>query len=146
MWTVIWGIAAIVLLIVEIMTVNTISICFVGGALVSCLLAIIGLPSWLQLIAFIVISVILILTARKFFVLKLKPKQKALEDVNKIEGKIALVEMDIKPGVNGLVNLNGVNWTAMALDDDKSISKGERVIICRQEGNKCYVEKYDEIK
>lgn len=145
-WVIVWGIAAVALFIAEVMTINTISICFVGGALVACLLAYIGLPAWLQVIAFIAISVILIFTARKFFVKKYNKSSKQLEDRTKIEGKVALVAQDIKPGIKGVVNLDGVTWTAVALDEEATIHSGERVIICRQEGTKCFVEKYDELK
>ena len=97
-WVITWAVAAVALFIAEVMTINTISICFVGGALVACLLAYVGLPAWLQVIAFLLVSVVLIFTARKYFVKKVKPA-KVLEDASRVEGKVALVSQDIAPGV-----------------------------------------------
>lgn len=140
-----WGVAAVVLFVVEVATINTISICFVGGAIVSLLLALIGLPFWLQFIAFVVVSVTLILTARKFLVNK-TAGNKAIEDKTRIEGKLAIVSQPIKPGIKGQVKLDGVCWTATTFNEDETLKVGERVVICKQEGNKCFVEKYDEMK
>lgn len=140
-----WIVAAVVLFIVELMTISTISICFVGGALLALALALLGAPLWLQLIGFVIASVTLIFTGRKFLVSKLN-NNKALEDKTRIEGKLAIVSQEIKPGLKGQVELDGVYWTAASYDDTESFKEGSRVVICKQDGTSCYVEKYEEMK
>lgn len=144
-YPIMWFVAAVVLFIVEVATINTISICFVGGAILALILALLGAPFWLQLIGFFITSVALMFTARKFLVSKLKGN-KAIEDKSKIEGKLAIVSQEIGPGMKGQVELDGVFWTADSFDETEHLKEGTRVIICKQDGTKCYVEKYEEMK
>lgn len=145
MWTFGWIIAAIVLFIVEVISINTITICFVPGAIVAAILAGIGLPAWLQFIAFVIVSGLMLGLFRRYYVNKIKSKAKALPDPNKIEGKIAIVSQDIAPGEIGQIKLDGNFWSATSIDEDKSIPSGTKVMICRRDGAKCVVEKYEDL-
>ena len=56
-----WLVAAAVFVVIEIMTMGLTTIWFAGGALVGAVMAAVSLPLWSQIIAFAVISVILLI-------------------------------------------------------------------------------------
>ena len=59
-----WLVAAAVFVVIEIMTMGLTTIWFAGGALVGAVMAAVSLPLWSQIIAFAVISVILLILTR----------------------------------------------------------------------------------
>lgn len=59
-----WLILLIILLVVEAATLGLTTIWFAAGALIAGILALIGLPVWLQLLAFFVISLVLLIFTR----------------------------------------------------------------------------------
>ena len=61
-----WLVAAAVFVVIEIMTMGLTTIWFAGGALVGAVMAAVSLPLWSQIIAFAVISVILLILTRPF--------------------------------------------------------------------------------
>ena len=61
-----WLIAAIVLAVVEVATTSLVSIWFVFGALISMILAYFDLPFYAQIIAFILVSGIIMIFVRPF--------------------------------------------------------------------------------
>ena len=63
-----WLVAAAVFVVIEIMTMGLTTIWFAGGALVGAVMAAVSLPLWSQIIAFAVISVILLILTRPWAV------------------------------------------------------------------------------
>ena len=59
-----WVIVAAVALIVEIITLGLSSIWFTGGGIVAAVIAFMGGPVWLQIVAFIVVSTVMLLLMR----------------------------------------------------------------------------------
>ena len=62
---IVWGVLAILFFVIEAVTVSTVSIWFVGGAVVAMLVAMIGGPIWLQLVLAIGVSGGLLVGCRK---------------------------------------------------------------------------------
>ena len=62
--TFIWLIAMVVLLVIEGVVPGLVSIWFAAGALVALLISLLGLPVWLQAVAFIVVSLVLLALTR----------------------------------------------------------------------------------
>ena len=59
MYAVYWLIASAVFLLVEIMTLGLTSIWFAGGAVVAAIVALFGVPFWVQMLIFIVVTCLL---------------------------------------------------------------------------------------
>ena len=136
--SIIWLIVLVVCLVVEISTLGLTSIWFAGGALLAMLIAMIGGPLWLQVLIFLVTSVVLLIftrpIARKYF-----NKNREKPNVNSKIGKQAIVtvRIDNLKG-EGQIVTEGMEWTARSLDASV-IEEGSIVIIEKIEGVKAIV-------
>lgn len=134
-----WLIALVVLLIIEIITLGLTTIWFAGGALVAFLAAILHAPLLVQIIVFLVVSLILLIFTRpiaeRYFN---ADRQKT--NVNSMIGKEAKVTADIDNfDQTGKILIGAVEWTARSEEDEVKIAAGSRVEICRVEGVKVFV-------
>lgn len=59
-----WLGAAAIFVVIEIITMGLTTIWFAGGALVGAVMAAFSLPLWSQIIAFVIVSVILLILTR----------------------------------------------------------------------------------
>ena len=124
--TIIWVAAIIVFIVIEIFTQGLTSIWFAGGALGGCIAAIAGAGPLVQVIVFIIISIILIIATRPF---KKRLDEKIQKtNVETVIGKVAIVEEEIAPEKTGRVRLEGKIWTAKS-EGSESIFAGERVVV-----------------
>ena len=139
---IVWSVLAVFFLVIEMATAATVSIWFVGGCVAALAVGLIGGPVWLEVILALGVSAGLFAGCRKMLVGK---NPKAIEEkvTDGLEGKIAIVTTAIEPGMKGQIKIDGVEWTAMALDDSVAIPERTRVVICRQEGCCCFVERYE---
>ena len=124
--TVIWVIAIIVFIVIEIFTQGLTSIWFAGGALGGCLAAMAGAGALVQVIIFIIVSVILIIATRPFK--KKLDKRIQKTNVETVIGQVAFVEEEIQPGRGGRVKLDGKIWSAKS-PDDEPIPAGQQVVV-----------------
>ena len=133
-----WLIVLVVCLVVEFSTLGLTSIWFAGGALLSMIIALIGGPLWLQILVFLVASIVLLIFTRpvaaKYF-----NKNRTKTNVDSIAGRQAIVTetIDNLKGVGQIVT-NGMEWTARSLDDSV-IEEGAVVTIEKIEGVKAIV-------
>ena len=67
MWPTIWGIIAVVSLIVEGLTVGLVSIWFTAGALISLVLSLLGVSEIIQCIVFIIVSIFGLIVFRNYW-------------------------------------------------------------------------------
>jgi membrane protein implicated in regulation of membrane protease activity len=129
---VIWFIIGFILFILEFVVPGLILFFFELGAwIVALLFLFFDLPINLQLIIFVISSILFILLLRKWLskILWLrKNSTELLED--EFLGKIAKAETNISPGENGKVEFKGTSWQASSAD---FIEKGENVIITGNE-------------
>ena len=127
----IWLIAAIVLVIIELLTAGFGVICFAVGALFSALAAFLGMDSlvW-QLLIFAVASVLCFIFLRPVVLRFLDKKSKDVKtNADALIGKTAMVSETIDPSVNqGRVAVDGDDWKAVSADGSV-INKGEKVEI-----------------
>lgn len=135
-----WAIAFVFFLVCELATPTALVSIWLGfGALISMFFAIGGCPFWVQLIAFVVSSALLLVLTRPLVrKLKYKPVKTNYElDV----GKTAVVTEDIDNEFSvGRVKLNGVNWEARS-EDGAKISAGTVVTVREVDGAKLIVAK-----
>ena len=87
---IIWLIVLVVCLVVEISTLGLTSIWFAGGALLALLIAMIGGPLWLQVLVFLVASIVLLIVTRPIAA-KYFNKNREKTNVNSKLGKQAIV-------------------------------------------------------
>lgn len=127
----IWLIAAIVLVIIELLTAGFGVICFAVGALFSALAAFLGVDSlvW-QLLIFAVASVLCFIFLRPVVLRFLDKKSKDVKtNADALIGKTAVVSETIDSSANqGRVAVDGDDWKAVSADGSV-INKGEKVEI-----------------
>ncbi len=133
-----WSVVAIFLFVFEIATQGLTTIWFACGALVSAILAYFGLHVVVQVIAFVGVSIVLLMKTRAVLVDRLKlGKEKTNTDA--LVGEHGVVEETIQPLTVGRVKLNGMSWSALA-SGEYEICKGQEVRVVRIEGVKLIVE------
>lgn len=134
----IWVIIALFTIIVEVETMELVSIWFSIGAIISGMLACAGASITAQIIAFFITSSILFLICWIFWRDKLK-KDFIPTNIDRNVGKIVNVVEKIDGNRNpGVVMINGQLWEAHAQCED-IIDTGEKVKISSIKGNKVFV-------
>ena len=136
--SIIWLIVLVVCLFAEIATLGLTSIWFAGGALVAMIIALLKGYLWMQILAFLLTSIALLIFTRpiatKFF-----NQNRTKTNVNSIAGRRAIVTEKIDNLKSmGRIVTNGMEWTARSVDDSV-IEEGTVVTIERIEGVKAMV-------
>lgn len=134
-----WLTIVIFLTIVEISTVNLVSIWFVISGIFSMLLALVIDSFTIQLTVFVVLGIMLLIST-KSVIKKMQPK-KEKTNLDRIIGTNAVVTQTINKNSHGEVKVEGVLWTATA---DELIEKGSIVKILEINSTKLRVEKEEE--
>ena len=115
--------------VIEIMTMGLTTIWFAGGALVGAVMAAVSLPLWSQIIAFAVISVILLILTRPW-ALKYVNSRTIKTNVDSLIGQTGLVTQDIDNlNAKGQVKVRGQIWTARSISDEVKLHEGQKVSI-----------------
>lgn len=139
--TAVWLAATIVLLIVEGMVPGLVSIWFAFGALAAMISAMLRAPVWLQILWFVLVSVLsLVLTrplAKKYVNANTTPTN---ADMAIGRDCVVTEEIDNVRGT-GAVSVGGKIWTARMAAPEGHAGKGETLTVLRIEGVKLIVEK-----
>ena len=131
----IWLAVVIISLVVEFMTSEVVSIWFFVGSFVSMILALCKVDAAIQIIVFVIVSLLSLVCARPF-VKKWTKRNEIKTNVDSLVGRIAIVTEDILDGNRGVVKLDSQEWSAISNDN---IVKGTKVVILSIEGNKLIV-------
>lgn len=139
-----WLIAAGAFLVLEIVTMGLTTVWFAGGSLVSALLAKLGLPVWVQITAFVVVSIVLLILtrplAKKYFNSRIVPT-----NADSLIGRTGLVTQTIDNlQARGQVTVNGQVWTARNTMEDEILQEGTRIRVKSISGVKLLVEPVEE--
>ncbi len=136
----IWLAVLVVCVGIEIATMGLTTIWFAGGALVSAILAALNAPLWLQIVAFFVVSLILLYLTRPVAV-KYFNKDRVKTNVESLIGRQAIVisEIDNLQGI-GQVTVGGQEWSARSVKDDVQLPVGSVVVVRSVSGVKLIVE------
>lgn len=126
-----WAAIVALALLTEIITAELVAVWFIPSALVSMVLAFIKAPLWSQWVAFLVLSVILLILAFKFIrKLLFKNREDKKTDTDILLGRLARVEEDINNAeMQGAVKIDGKIWSARMADDSESAVAGEFVVV-----------------
>ena len=137
-WFYIWIGVIVVSIVVEVATTEMVSLWFIGGGIVALILAACGVHFGIQLGAFAVVSLALLIPLRKIVLKYFTPKSVKTNADMVIGKELELLE-PISKGVFGAVKVNDVVWTAVGETDDETIEKGAIVIVEEIKGNKLIV-------
>lgn len=137
---VMWMALVITFLIVELITVGLTTIWLAGGALVSFILSAVGAGFWLQLMAFFVVSFLLIYFTRPFAIKYLNPRRTRTNSEGLIGEVVKVTKRIDNRSAEGVALVKGLEWSARAVSDDMVIEKDTLVKIVRIEGVKLIVE------
>jgi membrane protein implicated in regulation of membrane protease activity len=134
MWL-IWIGIALVLAAAEMATLTFASIMLAGGAVIAAIAAAVGLPFWLQVVVFALVSLLLLLFVRKAALARFMPSKKARVGVASDIGKVGVV-VETVTEYGGRIKLPGdAVWSArLASPEDQPSSPGEAVQVVRIEG------------
>lgn len=136
---IVWLVAMIVLLIVEAIVPGLVSIWFAIGALAALVSALLGAPLWLQMVWFLVVSVVALALTRPL-VKKYVNGRVQPTNADALIGRDCVVTEDIDniAGI-GAVKVDGKVWTARSVDDNLRFQAGSIVTAVRIEGVKLIV-------
>ena len=130
-----------VLLLIEILTLGLTSIWFAVGALAAFLLALVQVPLMIQIVVFIVVSVVMLVFTRPIMT-KYLNKKTTKTNAESLVGRKARVLIPINNlKSEGQVMVNGMEWTARSTKDEVTFQKDEMVRIAGISGVKLIVEK-----
>ena len=136
-----WLLLFIVLIVIEIITLGLTMIWFAAGSLVAFLLSLFHVPLPIQIIVFLVVSVILFVLTRPI-AMKYFNKDREKTNINSVIGKCALVIEKIDNlHATGKVELDGMEWSARATKDTDIYQNGDVVQIIDVKGVKLIVKK-----
>ncbi len=129
----VWLVIAIILGIIEAVTVSLTSVWFAIGALAAIIPAYFEVPIWGQILVFLAVSAISFAFTRRFFkdVVKVKKEPTNADSLIGTDG-IVTAEINNLEG-NGKVYISGLTWSARSVNGNK-ISEGAVVTVRKIEG------------
>ena len=131
-----WLAVFILSIVLEAATVDFVAIWFSIAALPSFGLALFNISFELQLIFFVLVSILLLVFTRPYMVKYFKTNR-VKTNAQTVIGKTAVVTEKISPNEIGKVKLRGNSWSAISNDE---IEKGSKVRVLDIEGVKLIVE------
>lgn len=138
---IIWLVLLVSFMVIEIATLGLTTIWFAGGALVALLANVIGLNSVIQVVLFVVVSVLLLALTRPVAVRHLN-ENRTKTNAESLIGRTGFVLEEIDNlKATGCVSIDGQEWTARCASDDKVIAKDQVVTIQAIQGVKLIVAK-----
>ena len=133
-----WVVLAAALIVLELSTTQLFCLWFAVGALVAAFAAYAGAPIVVQLMIFLVCSVVVFIVGRPLLVDKIMPK-KHLTNVERIIGQTGVVQLEIDNAKEeGRIDAGGLSWAARS-EGGEIIGPGTIVSILRIEGVKLIV-------
>lgn len=136
---ILWLVAMVVFGVVEALTVSLCCIWFAIGAFCAAIAALLGADIWVQVLLFVLVSLVSVLALRPLAKTKLGGSEKTATNADRIIGQTAVVQETIDNlSQTGAVAAGGTVWTARS-DTGATIEKGAVVTILRIEGVKVFV-------
>lgn len=140
-YLVIWLALLIILGIIEFATLGLTTVWFCAGAVVAIIANICGAPLIVQIVLFLIISIVTLIFTRPL-VIRYINKDRIKTNADSLIGKSAIVVEEIDNlKAMGTVNINGQEWTARCEDENGNIEAGEVVEIKAIQGVKLIVAK-----
>lgn len=136
----IWIAVCVGAILIELLTPTAlISIWFAVGGVIGALTALVHLPLWVQILSFVIVSLVSMLIVRPIASRYLRGNTIAT-NADRFIGEIAQVIKDVTKDEWGEVKVNGTIWHAVPIDE-ASIEKGAKVKVVAIEGAKLLVKR-----
>lgn len=144
MASIIWLALIVVLLIVEMVTVGLTTIWFAAGAIVALLLCALGAAPILQVLAFLICSIALLIFTRPLALKHLNAKREKT-NYEGLAGKIVRITEAVN-NINetGKAFLSGTEWTVRTQEKGVTLESGTLAKVLGVSGVKLIVEEYKE--
>ncbi len=142
--TIVWLVFLIILLIVEIITVGLTSIWAAGGALVALIFNLSGLSLVWQIIAFFVVTFVLLIFTRPFAVRFINTQREKTNYEGIIGKTIRIAERVDNIRQTGMAVVNGQEWTVRAEKEDVILEPETLAKVVNISGVKLIVREYEE--
>jgi len=141
-----WLVLLILCIVIEVPTMGLTTIWFAGGTLVAILAALLNAPIFVQVILFLVVSLLLLFFTRPLAV-KYFNKDRIKTNVESMVGRQAVVTSEIfnLEGI-GQVTVAGLEWSARSYDDKLRIPVGTVVNVVAIHGVKLIVKVDENLK
>ena len=134
-----WLGMAIIFTLIEVFTAGLTTIWFAIGSIPMIFLSFLPIPFLYQVLIMLVISIVLLIFTRPFFVKKLNAN-KEKTNVDALIGKTALVTKKITKFEKGEVKIDGKIWTAKSVSDE-DLEEGTECLLQSIEGVTAIVSK-----
>lgn len=139
----VWLIVLAVMVVIEIATMGLTTVWFAGGALVAAIAAMFGASLPIQIVLFVVVSIVFILAMRPL-AKRYLDKSRTKTNIEEIPGQVAKVSKRIDNfNEQGEVILKGMEWMAREVNN-QIVEVGEMVTVKKVSGVKLIVEKQTE--
>lgn len=143
-YVIMWLLAVVVFLAVELSTVTLTSIWFAAGALAAMLVAMFDGNLLVQIIAFIIVAFGLLYATKPFAKKFIDTKKVSTNADRAIGERIRVLERVSNLDQTGRAIVHGQEWTVRTENDNTIIEQGELVRVLRIAGVKLIVEKVEE--
>lgn len=136
-----WAILTVLLIVAEIATVQLVAVWFAVGGLAAFIASFFGVPFYIQVILFIVGSVVLLLATRPIVRRLLRGSKLVHTNADRVLGQECVVREEIDNlRVTGRVFADGLDWTARSADDGVTFPIGAKCVIQEIQGVKLIVQ------
>lgn len=134
----IWSVAVVAFLVMEAMTASLTSIWFAGGAFASLIAKFLGAGLWTQIIVFLTVSLICVISVKKFYNKKADENKNPTNSDRLIGQRVVIrkSEDDIKE--QGTAVINDVSWKVKS-ENGEEIIDGSTATVLKIEGVKLIV-------
>ena len=139
--TAVWVVLIIVFLLVEGAVPGLVSIWFALGALSALIAALLGAQLWLQVVWFIVISVVALAATRPLAKKYVNSRTQATNADMLIGQECVVTEKVDQLAGTGAVSVSGKVWTARCADPGTILEEGTVAVVERIEGVKLIISK-----
>ena len=143
MYEIFWLISFGILLLIEICTLGLTTIWFAAGALVAFLMAVLNLPLFVQVAAFLAVSILMLVFTRPIMTKHLNAKTTKTNAESLVGGKARVLIPVNNLKSEGQVMVGGMEWSARSTKDEVTFQKDEMVRIAGISGVKLMIESLD---
>ena len=143
MW-IVWLVVFVLSIIIEACTLELVSIFFSLGSIVALILSFItGVPYYIELVVFVVLSVISLVALRPVMS-KILNKEKRLTNIDEFVGKEVRLTKAYHQDDLGETKIDSVIWRVLNIEEKEPMEVGQEVLIVSVKGNKLVVKKKGE--
>ena len=136
----IWLGIVLLLIFMEVITTNLVTIWYIASGIVSMILAIFTDSFFIQFLVFVILGTILLITTRDYLVKIIGPKNEKT-NLDRVVGMVGIVTEEIKKNKPGEVKVDGKRWTATS---NKKIKVDSTVKVLEIDGVKLKVEEVED--